>query len=325
MIVDVAHYIDGERREVSDLDAALTACLPGDGDFVWIGMKDPTRAEFDEVAGDLRLHRLAVEDAVVGHQRPKVERYGDSVFVVLKVLEYDDATSAVETGEIMLFVGPHFVVTVRRGEVGSLRGVRRELEGDAGRGRLRRGPRAVLHAVMDHVVDGYVAIDAELEQDVEEMEEQVFSPARTSDAQRIYSLKREVLEVRRAAAPLVDPLRELVNRDGSDPDDHALFVLRDVLDHLVRTVEHVEGYDRLLTDILSAHLAQVSVQQNDDMRRISAWAAMFALPTLIAGVYGMNFDNMPELKWHYGYFACLALMVTACSLLYRAFKRSGWL
>jgi len=157
------------------------------------------------------------------------------------------------------------------------------------------------------------------------VEEQVFSPARSSDAQTIYSLKREVLEVRRAAGPLVAPLKQLVDRDGSDPDDHALFVLRDVLDHLVLVAEHVEGYDRLLTDILNAHLAQVSVRQNEDMRKISAWAAIFAVPTLIAGVYGMNFQHMPELSWRFGYPGCVALMLGVCSLLWRQFKRVGWL
>jgi magnesium transporter len=286
-------------------------------------LKDPDATEFGDVSAALQLPRLAVRDAVQGHQRPKVERYGDTVFCVLKALEYFEDTSAVETGEVMVFVGEHFVVTVRRGEVGSLTGVRTTLQEEVHR--LSLGPKAVLHAVMEHVVAGYTRIDSELEQDVEEMEEQVFSPARSSDAERIYSLKREVLEVRRAAAPLVAPLKALVDRDGSDPTDHALFVLRDVVDQLVRTVEHVESYDRLLTDILSAHLAQVSVRQNDDMRKISAWAAMFAVPTLIAGVYGMNFDYMPELKWHYGYFLCLALMVGACFALYRTFKRSGWL
>lgn len=321
--MDVATYRQGHREEVTDLAAALASCREESGAFLWVGLKDPDASEFTDVSAALHLPRLAVQDAVEGHQRPKVERYGDTVFCVLKTLEYFEDTSAVETGEVMAFVGDHFVVTVRRGEVGSLTEVRKALQDEVHR--LSLGPKAVLHAVMEHVVAGYTLIDGELEQDVEEMEEQVFSPARSSDAQRIYSLKREVLEVRRAAAPLVAPLKQLVDRDGSDPADHALFVLRDVLDNLVRTVEHVESYDRLLTDILNAHLAQVSVRQNDDMRKISAWAAMFAVPTLIAGVYGMNFDYMPELRWHYGYFLCLALMVGACAALYRTFKRSGWL
>jgi magnesium transporter len=323
VIVDVATYAEGHREEVDDIGAALARCSASDHGFLWLGLKDPTAEEFAGISRQLGLHRLAVEDAVVGHQRPKVERYGDTIFVVLKVLEYHEEDSSVETGEVMMFVGERFLITVRRGEVGSLKPVRELLQQE--QERLRHGPRGVLHAVLDHVVDGYVEIDTALDQDVTEVEEQVFSPARSSDAQKIYSLKREVLEVRRAAGPLVAPLKQLVDRDGSDPDDHALFVLRDVLDHLVLTVEHVEGYDRLLTDILNAHLAQVSVRQNEDMRKISAWAAIFAVPTLIAGVYGMNFQHMPELTWRFGYPGCVVLMLGVCYLLWRQFKRVGWL
>ncbi|MEZ0493103.1 magnesium and cobalt transport protein CorA [Kineococcus sp. TBRC 1896] len=344
MIVDVATYRDGRRHEVPDLPAALRACRqdgpgpaadPAQEDFLWLGLKDPTAEEFADIAAALQLHRLAVEAAVEGHQRPKIEWFGDTVFVVLKVLAYFDETSSVETAEIVLFVGRRFVVTVRHGAVGALTGVRSAVEQD--RRRLARGPQGVLHAVMEHVVDGYVAIDGELERDVEEMEEQVFSPSRSSDAERIYSLKREVLEVRRGAFPLVAPLKKLVDagageqpargpEDAHHPADvQALFVLRDVLDDLVRTVEHVETYDRLLTDILNAHLAQVSVQQNDDARKISAWAAIAVAPTLIAGIYGMNFEHMPELGFRYGYPVCVLVMLTVCATLYRLFKRSGWL
>ena len=334
MIVDVATYRDGKRSEVEHLGSALETCRESSDGFIWLGLKDPTAEELDQVASELHLHHLAVADAVVGHQRPKIERYGDTVFVVLKVLSYFDDSSSVETSELMMFVAEHFVVTVRRGETGSLHDVRDAVQRDPHR--LKRGPKAVMHAVMEHVVGEYTRIDEELEQDVEQMEEQVFSPDRSSDAQRIYSLKREVLEVRRAAAPLVTPLKTLVEGahdalHGPDvPDHHVLdqqarFVLRDVLDKLTRTVEHVESYDRLLTDILNAHLAQVSVRQNDDMRKISAWAAIAAVPTLVAGVYGMNFKDMPELSWHFGYPACVLFMVAVCVGLYATFKRSGWL
>ncbi|WP_432485011.1 magnesium and cobalt transport protein CorA [Kineococcus esterisolvens] len=335
MIVDVATYADGRRAEVEDPAEALKSCLGQAEGFLWLELADPDEGELGRVASALDLNPLAVEDAVEGYQRPKVERYGETLFVVLKTLAYFDDRSAVETGELMLFVGERFVVGVRRGQVGAPDAVRRQLQEDPDR--MRRGPHAVLRLVLEHVVDRYVEIDAELERDVEEMEEQVFSPERSSDAERIYNLKREVLEVRRAAAPLVAPLRQLVDSgDAGDTGDtgvdsrgaqaqQVLFELRDVLDDLVRTVEHVEGYDRLLTDILNAHLAQVSVRQNDDMRKISAWAAMFAVPTLIAGVYGMNFQHMPELGWRLGYPMCLLLMVAACTALYRSFRRSGWL
>ncbi|NAZ86054.1 CorA family divalent cation transporter, partial [Kineococcus indalonis] len=217
MIIDVATYTDGRREEVDDLAAALERCRRGERGFVWLGVHDPTAEEFEGVARVLHLHRLAVEEAVQGHQRPKVERFDDVTFAVLKALAYYEDRSAVETGEVMVFTAEHFVVTVRRGQLGDLGPVREALQADAHR--LRLGPRAVLHAVMAHVVGGYRAVDEALEQDVEEMEEQVFSPARTSDAARIYSLKREVLEVRRAAAPLVAPVRALVERGEAPPGD----------------------------------------------------------------------------------------------------------
>ena len=335
VIVDVATYQDGERSEVDDLRTGLDSCRDSDDGFLWVVLQDPTAEELSEVGRELHLHRLAVEDAVTGHQRPKVERYGDTVFVVLKVLSYFDETSSVETSELMMFVAERFVVSVRRGDTGPAHDVRDAVQRDPHR--LKLGPKAVMHAVMEHVVGEYTRIDDELERDVEQMEEQVFSPDRSSDAQRIYSLKREVLEVRRAAVPLVAPLKALVSDDhepdhetGHETGHHVLdqqarFVLRDVLDNLTRTVEHVESYDRLLTDILNAHLAQVSVRQNDDMRKISAWAAIAAVPTLVAGVYGMNFQHMPELSWRYGYPGCVLFMVAVCFGLFRVFKRSGWL
>jgi magnesium transporter len=333
VIVDVASYRNGARSEVSDLPAALASARASEDGFLWLVLHDPAAEELGRVAADLDLHHLAVEDAVAGHQRPKIEHYGDTVFVVLKVLAYFDATSTVETNEVMLFVGDRFVLSVRRGETASLDDVRASVQHDPRR--LRRGPTGVLHAVLERVVREYTRIDEELERDVDQLEEQVFSPDRSSDAERIYSLKREVLEVRRAAAPLVAPLQVLV-ADGRDTsgeegaahhvlDQQSRFVLRDVLDNLTRTVEHVESYDRLLTDILNAHLAQVSVRQNDDMRKISAWAAIAAVPTLVAGVYGMNFEHMPELSWRFGYPGCVLLMVGICVGLYRTFKRSGWL
>ena len=346
MIVDLSTYRDGTRSAADDLPSALATARGSEDGFLWLSLEDPTAEELGRAAADLPLHHLAVEDALAGHQRPKVEHYGDTVFAVLKVLSYFDATSTVETGELMLFVGDRFVVTVRRGGTGPVDDVRHLVQRDPRR--RHRGPRGVLHAVMERVVREYTRIDGELERDVDEVEEQVFSPDRSSDAERIYSLKREVLEVRRAAAPLVAPLQALVaggrGGPGEVPDDgpaaegspgegpghpvldeQSRFVLRDVLDNLTRTVEHVESYDRLLTDILNAHLAQVSVRQNDDMRKISAWAAIAAVPTLVAGVYGMNFQHMPELSWRYGYPACVLAMVGICVGLYRTFKRSGWL
>jgi magnesium transporter len=323
VIVDVATYIDGTRCPAGDWSDEIDARRVAGEGFIWIGLKDPTETELTHLADELGLHPLAVEDAVHGHQRPKIEQYAGSLFVVLKTLRYVEATSDVETGEIMLFLGDRFVVTVRRGELHPLADVRHRLETSPQA--LRHGPALVLHAVMDSVVDTYMAIDAELQRDLDQIEGEVFGADGSGDATRIYALKREVLEVRRALGPLVEPAHVLV--EGSVPyvAPSARPFFRDVVDHLLRTVEHVESYDRLLTDVLSAHLAQVSVRQNADMRKISAWVAIAAVPTAMAGIYGMNFDHMPELRWRYGYFAVLAVMAMLCTTLYRAFKRSGWL
>lgn len=324
--MDQAIYRDGVRKPCGDLSDALDELRAGgdSNDFLWIGLKDPTEAEFDLVNDELKLHPLAVEDAVKGHQRPKVELYDNTIFVVLKTLRYIEESSDVETGEVMMFVGDRFVVTVRYGEASPLSAVRSRLEGDPDL--LRYGEITVLHAVMDSIVDNYIKIDAELQNDLEEIEQSVFQGANTVSSATIYKLKREVLEFRRAAAPLAAPLRML--HDGSRsplPQKEVRLLFRDVADHLLRVIDHVESYDRLLTDILNAHLAQISVQQNSDMRKISAWVAIAAVPTMIAGIYGMNFDNMPELRWHYGYFIVVAIMALACTGLYRAFRKSGWL
>ena len=326
MIVDQAIYRQGQRLPCGDLSDALEDLRGGDDPhaFLWIGLKNPTDAEFDLVNDELKLHPLAVEDAVKGNQRPKVELYDNTIFVVMKTLRYIEETSDVETGEVMLFVGDRFVVTVRRGEANPLAGVRHGLEGNADI--LRHGAIAVVHAVMDSIVDNYVSIDSELQKDLEEIEASVFTGANRVSSATIYRLKREVLEFRRAAVPLAAPLKML--HDGSRsplPQKEVRLLFRDVADHLLRVIDHVESYDRLLTDILNAHLAQISVQQNSDMRKISAWVAIAAVPTMIAGIYGMNFENMPELKWHYGYFIVVGIMAAACLGLYRAFRKSGWL
>jgi magnesium transporter len=326
VIVDQAIYRQGQRLPCGDLSDALEELRGGDDPhaFLWIGLKNPTDAEFDLVNDELKLHPLAVEDAVKGNQRPKVELYDNTIFVVMKTLRYIEETSDVETGEVMLFVGDRFVVTVRRGEANPLAGVRHDLEGNAEG--LRHGAIAVVHAVMDSIVDNYVIIDAELQKDLEDIEASVFTGSNRVSSGTIYRLKREVLEFRRAAVPLAAPLKML--HDGSRsplPQKEVRLLFRDVADHLLRVIDHVESYDRLLTDILNAHLAQITVQQNSDMRKISAWVAIAAVPTMIAGIYGMNFENMPELKWHYGYFLVVGVMAAACLALYRAFRKSGWL
>ncbi|WP_205472281.1 magnesium/cobalt transporter CorA [Nocardioides sp. SYSU D00038] len=326
MIVDSAVYRHGDRVEVAcqpDDYARLRAAATEDGDFVWVGLHRPTRVELDEVAAAFGLHPLAVEDAVKAHQRPKLERYGDSIFLVLKTLWYVDAEDAVETGEINLFAGADFVITVRHGEGSQLQSARSRLESE--HALLGHGPAAVVYAVCDTVVDGYGEVMEDLQVDVDEVEASVFSPARTDDAVRIYTLKREIAEVRRAVMPLREPMRRFASGGAQHvPPDAAPF-FRDVLDHVTRVAEAVETLDALLSSAFEAHVARISVQQNDDMRKISAGVGLVAAPTLIAGVYGMNFTHMPELHWVFGYPMALVLMVATSAGLLVWFKRSGWL
>jgi len=323
VIVDQAVYCDGHRKPCGDLSDELELLRRAQDGFIWIGLKDPTDTEFALVNEELKLHPLAVEDAIKGNQRPKLDVYDDTVFVVLKTLRYIEATSDVETGEMMIFVGDRFVVTVRRGEANPLAGVRTRLE--QAPEHLAHGPIAAMYFVMDSIVDNYTLIDVELGEDLELIEQQVFSGARGVDAGEIYRLKREVLEVRRAVAPLAIPLRRLRSEAMPQMNEQARPFFGDISDHVLRVIDHVEAYDRLLTDILNAHLAQISVQQNDDMRTISAWVAMAAVPTMIAGIYGMNFHYIPELSYRWGYFIVLGVMAVVVLGLYRGFRLSGWL
>lgn len=327
MIVDCAIYRNGRRIEKpDDYSAALEEARAEGHSFLWLGMHEPTEKEFDEVSQEFGLHPLAVEDALKAHQRPKLEVYDDSLFMVLKPIVYDDSADTVTAGELMLFIGDSFVVTVRHGAGSPLTDVRKRLEHDPDV--LRHGPTAVLYAVSDAVVDKYIDVAAELQVDLEELEADVFAPVRRdtrNTAQAIYAFKREVMEFRRATGPLAEPMTRLQNPGVPFVHDEARPFFRDVDDHLTRANESVEGLDRLLSDILSAHLAQMGVRQNDDMRKISSWAALAAVPTMIAGIYGMNFEHMPELKWSFGYPAALLVMVALELWLYRLFKRRGWL
>ncbi|AXE84738.1 MULTISPECIES: magnesium and cobalt transport protein CorA [unclassified Streptomyces] len=331
MIVDCAIYRDGHRTEgPEDLSDALGEARTAGG-FVWIGLHEPSEREFDHVTREFGLHPLAVEDALKAHQRPKLEVYDDSLFVVLKPVAYEPETDAVTTGEIMVFLGEGFVVTVRHGEGSPLKAVRQRLEQEPEL--LGKGPTSVLYAVADATVDHYLDVATELQADLEGLEAEVFSPedgGSRHTASRIYDFKRQVLEFRRATGPLALPMTRLA---GTAPygvavpfvDDRARPFFRDVSDHLTRVNESVDGLDRLVSDILSAHLAQMSVRQNDDMRKISAWAAMAAIPTMLAGIYGMNFEHMPELRWVWSYPALIALMALLEVLVFRLFKRRGWL
>ncbi|QGV78719.1 magnesium and cobalt transport protein CorA [Streptomyces ficellus] len=338
-VVDCAVYRDGRRLKDDTTDACLTPReamrqVREGGGFAWIGLHEPTEAEFAGIAAEFGLHPLAVEDAVHAHQRPKLERYDDTLFTVFKTIHYVDhaeltATSeVVETGEVMCFTGRDFVITVRHGGQGSLRNLRHRMEGEPEL--LEKGPSAVLHAIADHVVDGYIAVADAVQIDIDQIEIDVFSPptkgsTRGADTGRIYQLKREVLEFKRAVSPLLRPMQLLSERPMRlvDPDIQKYF--RDVADHLARVQEQVIGFDELLNSILQANLAQATVAQNEDMRKITSWAAIVAVPTAVCGVYGMNFDHMPELHWKYGYPMVLTGIIGICFAIHRTLKRNGWL
>jgi magnesium transporter len=288
-----------------------------------VGLHSPSEEELGRVADVFSLHPLAVEDALKAHQRPKLERYDDGLFLVLKTLWYVDAEDAVETGEINLFVGRNYVVSVRHGEGTELHSARLGLEDETSV--LGHGPSAVVYAVCDRVVDGYEAVSNMLLEDVDEVEASVFSPDRTQDSRRIYILKRELAEMRRAIEPLREPMKRFATGSVPYVTQEAAPFFRDVADHLLRVSESIETSDSLLSTAFNAHLARISLQQNEDMRKISAWVAIAAVGTFVAGVYGMNFDYMPELHWRLGYFYALGLMLVSSVVLYRLFKRSGWL
>ncbi len=322
--MDNAIYVDGRRVAAPrSLQETYEACRGQRGFVAWIGLHKPTEEEFASVAGEFGLHPLAVEDAVEAHQRPKLERYGDTLFAVLRPARYVEETETVEFGEIHVFLGEDFVVTVRHGEASSLGRVRKRLEEEPDL--LRRGPMAVLYAIMDRVVDDYAPVVEGLENDIDEIETEVFS-GNAGASRRIYLLLREVIQFRRAVQPLSGELGELVEGGfGEEEDEELGRYLRDVRDHALKVTERAEGFRELLNNILGVNLTLVSVGQNDEVKKISAWAAILFAPTLVAGTYGMNFDHMPELKWLFGYPFALLLMVLVAVSLYLIFKRRGWL
>ena len=324
MIVDCAVYTDGERRDGKlALEHALEACQQDNSSWVWIGLHKPTEEEFESVRTEFGLHPLAVEDAINAHQRPKLEEYGDNLFMVLKPARYHDDVEEVEFGEILIFMGQGFLITVRHGDTTDLHEVRKECETNTER--MKHGPAAVLHAIVDRIVDDYAPVLAGVEDDIEEVESDAFSPDRTNPGQRIYHLKREVIGLHRATAPLVSPLERLATDEHHYIPEKMRTYFRDVMDHIIVVNEQVENFRELLNSVLGANLTQVTVRQNEDMRRISAWVAILAVPTMLAGIYGMNFDNMPELRWHFGYYAILGVMALVCVTMYRFFRKVGWL
>jgi magnesium transporter len=325
MIIDCAHYRDGQRQHEGKLSLEDAAkCVTGQpGEFVWLGLFEPSAEELQQVAVQFHLHELAVEDAALAHQRPKLEDYEDSFFIVLKTTRYDEEAEQVHFGEIHIFVARDYVIHVRHGEGSELTGARRRLEERPQL--LKQGTPSVVWAILDKVVDDYYPVTQGIEDDIEEVEAQVFDES-DQPTERIYFLKREVIEFHRAVGPLLVPLETLEAGGVSRAiDDELRRFFRDVADHARRIDEQVNSQRELLTSALEANLALVSVRQNDVIKEISSWAAIITVPTFIASIYGMNFEHMPELKWKLGYPLSLLTMAVAVFLLYRFFKRVGWL
>jgi magnesium transporter len=336
-VVDAAIYVAGVRAG-SPTWVAETARLLHEtpGGMAWIGLFRPSESQLRPVAEEFGLHEVAVEDAIVAHQRPKAERYGDMLFVVLRAATYLDDAEEVEFGEIHVFVGPNFVLTVRHSRTPDLGAVRHRMETDPEL--LARGPEAVLYAILDSVVDGYAPVVAGLQKDIEEIEVQVFRGDPTV-SRRIYELSGEVIEFQRSTRPLHGMLEGLVaGFEKYGTDEELQRYLRDVADHATTVTERVFGFRQSLTDILAVNatlvnqaqneevkrLTEASYAQNEEVKRISAWAAIIFAPTLIGTIYGMNFD-MPELSWALGYPMALALMAITSVGLWLVFRRRGWL
>jgi magnesium transporter len=324
MIVDSAHYKDGVRQHEGPMSLEQAARKPRDvaGEFVWIGLHEPEPGELDELARLFNLHELAVEDAGLEHQRPKIEDYDQSFFIVLKTAHYHEDTEIVHFGEISVFAGPGYVVAVRRGPGSELKTARAQLE--ARPDLLKLGPAAAVWAITDKVVDDYLPVVNGIEDDIEEVENDVFDDDIPAPTQRIYHLKREVIEFHRAVSPLLQPLAALEAGAFPIPEELRRY-FRDIADHDRRIDEQVSSQRELLTSILEANLALVSVNQNDVIKRISAVAGIIAVPTFIASNYGMNFEHMPELSWPLGYPLALAAMALSVVALAFFFRRINWL
>lgn len=333
-IVDCAIYLDGCRlpgdyTEVTALQRVRQLNQAGQQAFVWLGLREPTEQQMASVAETFGLHPIPVEDAVHAQQRPKVERYDDTLFAVLKTVHYvphesvQTARRIAETGEIMVFVGPDFVVAVRHGDHSGLADLRHDLERE--HVQLRLGPYGVLQAIVRDVVEHYLEVIEPLQRDIDVVEEQAFSPNRSTEIEQIYLLKRDVLELRKAIGPLGTALGKMTTEHADLLPREVQRYVRDVFDHQTYAAEQIIAFDEVLSDLVEAALARTGLQQNIDMRKISAWVAIAAVPTMIAGIYGMNFENMPELSWKWGYPGALGLMATICTTLYVSFRRNQWL
>lgn len=333
-LVDCAVYVEGQRLpgtftcEAADSKVHQIQAL-GHEAFVWVGLHEPDDVQMKEVAEVFGLHPLAVEDAVCAHQRPKLERYDDTLVLVLKTVKYVPhesvalAREIVQSGEVMIFVGRNFVVTVRHGEHSGLADVRKRMEADGEQ--LRLGPFAVMHAIADYVVDHYLEVTRLMEADIDSIEEVAFAPGRKIDVEPIYLLKREVVELRRCVNPLSAAFHRMQVENKELISKEVRRYLRDVGDHHSEAADQIASYDDMLNSLVQAALARVGMQQNNDMRKMAAWAGILAVPTMVAAIYGMNFHFMPELDWTWGYPGVMGLMTVTCLVLYFQFRRNNWL
>jgi magnesium transporter len=327
-IIAWAWYVNGVRQPIDDIAAAARLACAGQG-FVWLGLKDPNPEDLQALSAQFDLHPLAIEDAVHGHTRSKLEMFGDDLFMVISTVAYieheelTDSSEVVSTGQVMVFLGNHFVITVRRGEHAQLSALRRSLEAQPEK--LKQGPSAVLYAIADKIIDDYLDVVTEFETDIDEIETRVFSRQGQHEVDRVYQLKRELIEFKRCVVPLSAPLLKLATRELPVIPSDAKAYFRELADHHTAAREAISSFDEVLSSILQAGLARASVADNEDMRRISAWVAIVAVPTMVAGIYGMNFTYMPELRWHYSYFVVLGVLIAIMIGLYAGFKRNRWL
>ncbi len=329
-VVGCAVYVDGERLPGAwTFATAVAEVRERRAGFVWLGLLEPAEDQMRHVVETFGLPARSVRDAVCGYLRPKVTRHDDVTFLVLKTARHVAHESPgasgeiVETGEVMAFLGADFIVTVRHGEHSGLGGLRDELE--AAPERLALGPSAVLHAIADHVVDGHLEVTRAFEGDIDAIEALVFAPGNPVGAERMYLMKREIVELNRSVTPLAAVLRGLAEVESPHVQAEVREGFRDLLDRLTSVSEQIAAFDLLLTGLLYATLAKITLRQNDDVRKITSWAAIVALPTMVFGLYGMNFEHMPELHWEYGYYGVLAAVAIGCAVLHRTFKRNRWL
>lgn len=335
MLRDEAIYIAGQRHEVNvrpghqRFGRASVATVNGtrgdlpEGAFAWIGLVDPTNLDMQRIGEDFELSALVIEDALARHQRPKLDVFDDVCCLLLKTIEYVPASKEIATGDVAIVFGRNFVITVRHGDSAVLRGVRHELESDANR--LQYGPTCVVHAILDKVVDQYLEVGHYLHADADEIEDSVFDQSRATSGQQLYMIKHEVLEFKRATEPLLEPLQRIVAGQAPSIDPSCRAWFSDVQDHLRRAIDEANSLNELISAAVQANLTFVQVQQNKDVRKISAWAAIAAAPTLIASIYGMNFPNMPELNSRYGYGVIMTLMVSSSVFLFLLLRKKGWL